>query len=110
MTDLFFIFLKSIFLILILLVVPLFLLLCVLCVCVYILIMELAQDITSICRVRVLLIPVSPIKKSVFYKYVQLVRTFHLVRLGDVTPDLKQGSSGKNRIIIKKKTLNLTCF
>ncbi|KAI8877388.1 Trs120-domain-containing protein [Backusella circina FSU 941] len=55
--------------------------------------MELAQDITSICRVRVLLIPVSPIKKSVFYKYVELVKTFHLVRLGDVTPDLKQGSS-----------------
>lgn len=56
--------------------------------------MDLAIDVTSSCRVRVLLVPVSPIKKSTFFKYVELVKTFHLVRLGDVTPDLKKGANG----------------
>lgn len=56
--------------------------------------MDLAIDVTSSCRVRVLLVPVSPIKKSTFYKYIELVKTFHLVRLGDVTPDLKKGANG----------------
>ncbi|KAI8641004.1 TRAPP II complex [Parasitella parasitica] len=55
--------------------------------------MDLAIDVTSSCRVRVLLVPVSPIKKSTFYKYVELVKTFNLVRLGDVTPDLKKGAN-----------------
>ncbi|GAA5816542.1 hypothetical protein MFLAVUS_010072 [Mucor flavus] len=55
--------------------------------------MDLALDVTSNCRVRVLLVPVSPIKKSTFYKYVELVKTFNVVRLGDVTPDLKKGAS-----------------
>ncbi|KAG2204837.1 hypothetical protein INT47_004112 [Mucor saturninus] len=55
--------------------------------------MDLALDVTSSCRVRVLLVPVSPIKKATFYKYVELVKTFHVVRLGDVTPDLKKGAS-----------------
>jgi hypothetical protein len=58
--------------------------------------MDLALDVTSNCRVRVLLVPVSPIKKATFYKYVELVKTFHVVRLGDVTPDLKKGASGNN--------------
>jgi hypothetical protein len=57
--------------------------------------MDLALDVAVNCKVRVLLVPVSPIKKSTFYKYVELVRTFNMVRLGDVTPDLKKGSSGK---------------
>lgn len=57
--------------------------------------MDLTLDVTSSCRVRVLLVPVSPIKKSTFCKYVELVKTFNLVRLGDVTPDLKKGASGK---------------
>lgn len=57
--------------------------------------MDLAVDISCNCRVRVLLVPVSPIKKSTFYKYVELVKTFNIVRLGDVTPDLKKGASGK---------------
>ncbi|KAI9475700.1 MAG: TRAPP II complex [Benjaminiella poitrasii] len=50
--------------------------------------MDLALDITSSCRVRVLLVPVSPIKKSTFWRHVELVKKFNLVRLGDVTPDL----------------------
>lgn len=58
--------------------------------------MDLALNLTTNCRVRVLLVPVSPIKKSTFYKYVELVKTFNMVRLGDVTPDLKKGSNGKN--------------
>lgn len=57
--------------------------------------MDLAIDVTSSCRVRVLLVPVSPIKKATFYKYIELVKTFNLVRLGDVTPDLKKGANGK---------------
>lgn len=58
--------------------------------------MDLALDITSACRVRVLLVPVSPIKKSTFWHHVELVRKFSLVRLGDVTPDLHQGANGKS--------------
>ncbi|KAI8647021.1 TRAPP II complex [Parasitella parasitica] len=57
--------------------------------------MDLALDITSSCRVRVLLVPVSPIKKSTFWRHVELVRKFSLVRLGDVTPDLHQGANAK---------------
>ncbi|KAG1077610.1 hypothetical protein G6F42_024731 [Rhizopus arrhizus] len=57
--------------------------------------MDLALDITSACRVRVLLVPVSPIKKSTFWHHVELVRKFSLVRLGDVTPDLHKGANAK---------------
>lgn len=57
--------------------------------------MDLAVDITSCCRVRVLLVPVSPIKKSSFWRHVELVKKFSLVRLGDVTPDLQKGANGK---------------
>lgn len=57
--------------------------------------MDLALDITSSCRVRVLLVPVSPIKKSTFWHHVDLVRKFSCVRLGDVTPDLHKGANGK---------------
>lgn len=65
---------------------------------IFFLAMDLALDVTSNCRVRVLLVPVSPIKKSTFYKYVELVKTFNVVRLGDVTPDLKKGASGNNNL------------
>ncbi|KAI7900256.1 TRAPP II complex [Cokeromyces recurvatus] len=57
--------------------------------------MDLVLDITSACRVRILLIPVSPIKKSTFWKHVELVKKFSLVRLGDVTPDLHKGANAK---------------
>ncbi|KAG1052966.1 hypothetical protein G6F43_004920 [Rhizopus delemar] len=57
--------------------------------------MDLAVDITSSCRVRVLLVPVSPIKKSSFWRHVELVRKFNTVRLGDVTPDLHKGANAK---------------
>ncbi|KAI7862240.1 TRAPP II complex [Spinellus fusiger] len=53
--------------------------------------MDLAINITSPCRVRVLLVPVSPIKKSTFWEKVELVKKFSVVRLGDVTPDLHRG-------------------
>ncbi|CEP15600.1 hypothetical protein [Parasitella parasitica] len=55
--------------------------------------MDLAIDVTSSCKVRVLLVPVAPIKKATFNKYVELVKTFNLVRLGDVTPDMKKGAN-----------------
>ncbi|RCI06824.1 hypothetical protein CU098_013039 [Rhizopus stolonifer] len=57
--------------------------------------MDLAVDITSSCRVRILLVPVSPIKKSSFWRHVELVRKFNTVRLGDVTPDLHKGANAK---------------
>jgi hypothetical protein len=59
--------------------------------------MDLALDITTSCRVRVLLVPVSPIKKSTFWHHVNLVRQFSCVRLGDVTPDLQKGANGKQQ-------------
>ncbi|KAI8063251.1 TRAPP II complex [Gongronella butleri] len=57
--------------------------------------MDLADNLTSSARVRVLLVPVSPIKKSTFWKHVELVKQFSVVRLGDVTPDLQKGASAK---------------
>ncbi|KAG2221446.1 hypothetical protein INT45_005251 [Circinella minor] len=54
--------------------------------------MDLAINITSSCRVRVLLVPVPPIKTSTFWKHVELVKKFSVVRLGDVTPDLQKGA------------------
>ncbi|KAI9025957.1 TRAPP II complex [Phycomyces nitens] len=54
--------------------------------------MDLAINLTSPCRVRVLLVPVSPIKKSTFWEKVELVKKFGVVRLGDVTPDLHKGA------------------
>ncbi|CAO3600653.1 unnamed protein product [Absidia cylindrospora] len=57
--------------------------------------MDLAVNITSSCRVKVLLVPVAPIKKSTFWKHVELVKQFDVVRLGDVTPDLQHGASAK---------------
>ncbi|KAI7903009.1 TRAPP II complex [Cokeromyces recurvatus] len=55
--------------------------------------MDLSIDVLSSCKIRVLLIPVSPIKRSTFHKYVDLFKHFHLIRLGDVTPDLKKGAN-----------------
>ncbi|CAG8526638.1 6126_t:CDS:10 [Ambispora leptoticha] len=40
-------------------------------------------------RIRVLLVPVHPIKASVFQKHVELVKKFGVVKLGDVTPDMR---------------------
>lgn len=50
--------------------------------------MDIAVDITCLCRIRVLLVPVFPIKRSTFKKYVQLIQSLHTIRLGDVTPNL----------------------
>ncbi|ORX53995.1 Trs120-domain-containing protein [Hesseltinella vesiculosa] len=57
--------------------------------------MDLALNLTSSCRVRVLLVPVTPIKKSTFLRHVELVKQFSVVRLGDVTPDLQKGANAK---------------
>lgn len=66
--------------------------------------MELAINITSACRIRVLLVPVGPIKKSTFWKHVELVKQFAMVRLGDVTPDLKKDSTGTPLMIASNGT------
>ncbi|KAG9285352.1 hypothetical protein G9A89_010827 [Geosiphon pyriformis] len=40
-------------------------------------------------RIRILLVPVHPIKAHTFQKYVELVKKFGVVKLGDVTPDMR---------------------
>ena len=67
--------------------------------------MELAINITSACRIRVLLVPVGPIKKSTFWKHVELVKQFAMVRLGDVTPDLKKDSTGTPLMVVFKRDI-----
>ncbi|CAB4432069.1 unnamed protein product [Rhizophagus irregularis] len=44
---------------------------------------------TAPARIRVLLVPVHPIKAPTFHRHVQLVKNFNVVRLGDVTPDMR---------------------
>ncbi|CAG8555401.1 15541_t:CDS:10 [Funneliformis mosseae] len=44
---------------------------------------------TAPARIRILLVPVHPIKAPTFHKHVQLVKNFNVVRLGDVTPDMR---------------------
>ncbi|CAI2177789.1 1503_t:CDS:10 [Funneliformis geosporum] len=44
---------------------------------------------TAPARIRILLVPVHPIKATTFHKHVQLVKNFNVVRLGDVTPDMR---------------------
>ncbi|ORZ07834.1 TRAPP II complex [Absidia repens] len=58
--------------------------------------MELDINLTSSCRVTVLLVPIYPIKRSVFTRYVKLVREFSTIRLNDVTPDNKSGQVFNN--------------
>ncbi|KAL1919540.1 uncharacterized protein VTP21DRAFT_2233 [Calcarisporiella thermophila] len=50
-------------------------------------------SIASHAQIRVLLVPVGPIKYATFKKHATLVQTFNSVRLGDVTPDLKKGAN-----------------
>ncbi|RUS24192.1 transport protein Trs120 or TRAPPC9 TRAPP II complex subunit-domain-containing protein [Jimgerdemannia flammicorona] len=54
--------------------------------------MEPSINITSISYIRVLLIPVGPLKKTTFFKHVKLVKEFSELKLGDVTPDMKKGA------------------
>lgn len=44
---------------------------------------------TAPAKIRVLLVPVPPIKHATFIEKVKLVKSFETVRLGDVTPDLR---------------------
>ncbi|CAG8540594.1 1844_t:CDS:10 [Paraglomus occultum] len=48
---------------------------------------------TSPGRIRILLVPVHPIKASTFQKHVELVKNFNVVKLGDVTPDMRGSQS-----------------
>nr|CAG8537919.1 7314_t:CDS:10 [Entrophospora candida]CAG8549502.1 2812_t:CDS:10 [Entrophospora candida] len=48
---------------------------------------------TTPAKIRVLLVPVHPIKAQVFHKHVELVRKFNVVKLGDVTPDMRSVQS-----------------
>ncbi|CAG8433855.1 6997_t:CDS:10 [Diversispora eburnea] len=52
---------------------------------------------TAPARIRVLLVPVHPIKASTFHKKVELVKKFSVVKLGDVTPDMRGDHSFSNR-------------
>ncbi|KAI8881361.1 Trs120-domain-containing protein [Backusella circina FSU 941] len=50
----------------------------------------LAKDITSLCKIRVLLVPISPIKKSTFDRHVALLQEqCQSVSLADITPSYK---------------------
>ncbi|KAI8097034.1 TRAPP II complex [Halteromyces radiatus] len=49
--------------------------------------MDLDINITSSCRISVLLIPIKPIRRLVFTHYVDLIQQFNTIRLSDVTPD-----------------------
>ncbi|KAI8980967.1 transport protein Trs120 or TRAPPC9 TRAPP II complex subunit-domain-containing protein [Pilobolus umbonatus] len=55
--------------------------------------MDLLIDIVACCRIRVLIVPVTPIKRSTFLHYVDLIKSFSIIRLGDVTPNLKAGTN-----------------
>ena len=52
---------------------------------------------TSPGRIRILLVPVHPIKASTFQKHIELVKNFNVVKLGDVTPDMR-GSQCMNNV------------
>ncbi|KAI8337994.1 TRAPP II complex [Chlamydoabsidia padenii] len=49
--------------------------------------MELDTNLTGSCQISVLLVPIYPIKRSVFTRYLELIRQFTIIRLNDVTPD-----------------------
>jgi Transport protein Trs120 or TRAPPC9, TRAPP II complex subunit len=47
----------------------------------------------SLAQIRILLIPVGPIRRSAFEKYAGLVRSFEHIRLGDIPPDPREDKS-----------------
>lgn len=47
----------------------------------------------SLAQIRILLVPVGTIRKSVFEKYSGLVKTIEHLRLGDIPPDSREDRS-----------------
>lgn len=52
----------------------------------------------SLAQIRILLLPVGSIRRSVFDKYAGLVRTLEHIRLGDVPPDQREDRSASHLI------------
>ena len=50
-------------------------------------------NFASLAQIRVLLIPVGTIRRSVFEKYFGLVRSIEQIRLGDIPPDPREDRS-----------------
>ncbi|CAG8557002.1 9111_t:CDS:2 [Cetraspora pellucida] len=46
---------------------------------------------TAPARIRILLVPVHPIKAATFHQKVELVKNYTIVKLGDVPPDMRGG-------------------
>lgn len=51
----------------------------------------------SLAQIRILLVPVGTIRRSVFEKYSGLVRSIEHLRLGDIPPDPRED---KSRLLI----------
>lgn len=52
-----------------------------------------ATPFASLAQIRILLVPVGSIRRSVFEKYSGLVRTLEHIRLGDIPPDPREDKS-----------------
>ena len=57
----------------------------------------------SLAQIRILLIPVGPIRRSAFEKYAGLVRSFAHIRLGDIPPDPREDKSAPARDLLCTK-------
>ncbi|KAI8065240.1 TRAPP II complex [Gongronella butleri] len=53
--------------------------------------MDLDANLTSTCRIPILVVPILPVKHSVFTKYLHLFYQLSTVRLKDITPDENTG-------------------
>ncbi|KDQ07911.1 hypothetical protein BOTBODRAFT_139417 [Botryobasidium botryosum FD-172 SS1] len=52
-----------------------------------------SSSFSSLARVRILLLPIGPIKRSTFDKWAALIRSFEHIRLGDIPPDSREEKS-----------------
>ncbi|ORX48573.1 Trs120-domain-containing protein [Hesseltinella vesiculosa] len=53
--------------------------------------MDLDINLTSACRIPILVVPILPIKHSVFTRYLHILQQLSVVRLKDITPDEHPG-------------------
>lgn len=60
---------------------------------------------TSTSRLRALLCPIGRIRRTRFLEFVERVQLENIVRLGDVSPDLKPNRSTFTRSILWKEKL-----
>ncbi|CAG8545619.1 14541_t:CDS:2 [Dentiscutata erythropus] len=53
---------------------------------------------TAPARIRILLVPVHPIKAATFHQKVELVKNHTIVKLGDVPPDMRGGQFPREQL------------